>query len=321
MSPAEVKRKAARKSIRQPQRQTTEQTPKSAARQPMVVRTSESRMGGIRSFVATRYALGYILSGYKFIYNGDLRCEITPGDVFFLSKGTHYIEETPDGKKPFEQILFFYTSEQIGRIIAELGVNYNIDTCVHHTCEECMIKDYVVSPGWEALRTFFQAVEKNLRDGFYAQNPTAESLSLTNLVYQIISRPEGCLRTRVLGSTDPEKELMERQLQDYVFSNITLEQFAKRTNRSLSSFKKKFKEYYNESPHRWVIRQRLMHARMQVISTDRDVSQIASECNFPNASYFIRLFRKEFGITPARYRGKYGGGARAKKQNQAVSEA
>ncbi len=124
-------------------------------------------MAGIRSFVASRYVIGYIVSGYKFIYTGDVRCEATPGDIFFLTKGTHYTEEIPDGRKPFEQIMFFYTSDQIGRIIAELSVGYNIDTCVHHTCEECMLREYVVSPGWDSLRHFFAAIGKNLRDGFY----------------------------------------------------------------------------------------------------------------------------------------------------------
>jgi AraC-like DNA-binding protein len=272
----------------------------------MIVRTSENRMTGIHSFTATRYVLGYVVSGFKFIYTGDLRSEVVPGDIFFLAKGTHYVEETPDGRKPFEQVMFFYTSEQIGHIIAELGVRYNVETRVNHTCEDCMLREYVVSHGWDWLRTFFGAVSQNLRDGFFTGDYTAEMLALTPLVYQIISRPEGCLRTRMLGSTDPEKELMERQLRDYVFSDITLPELAARTNRSLSSLKKKFKDYYNEPPHRWVVRQRLMHARLQLISTNRDVSQIARESHFPNASYFIRLFRKEFSVTPTQYRAKFG---------------
>jgi AraC-like DNA-binding protein len=274
-------------------------------------------MTGMHSFVATRYVLGYVVSGYKFIYTGDLRNEVTPGDIFFLAKGTHYVEEIPNGQKPFEQVMFFYSSEQIGNIIAELGINYRIEAKISHSCEECMMKEYVVAPGWEQLRTFFSAIGKNLRDGVYTDDPTAEALALTALVYQIISRPEGCLRTRVLGSTDPEKELMERQLRDYVFSDITLEQFAQRTNRSLSSFKKKFKEYYNESPHRWVVRQRLMHARLQLISTERDVTHIARECRFPNSSYFIRLFRKEFSMTPTQYRARYINGTNGQSEKEA----
>jgi AraC-like DNA-binding protein len=286
----------------------------------MIVRTSEQHITGIHSFTATRYVLGYVVSGYKFLYTGDLRNEITPGDIFFMAKGTHYVEEAPDGKKPFEQVMFFYSSEEIGHVIAALGVNFNLDTCVTHTCEECMMREYVVADGWEALKTFFVTTAKNLRDGVYSNDPTAEMLTFTQLVYQIVRRPEGCLRTRVLGSTDPEKELMERQLRDYIFSDINLEQFAKRTNRSLSSFKKKFKAYYNESPHRWVVRQRLMYARMQLISSDRDVAQIAAECHFPNSSYFIRLFRKEFSLTPTQYRAKYGNGSSQRPQKIATCE-
>ncbi|MDR2894106.1 MAG: AraC family transcriptional regulator [Alistipes sp.] len=322
MSPAELKKKAARQSIRKPSRKSAGKSTASPAGQPMIVRSGESQITGIRSFTVTRHVLGYVRSGYKMIYTGDLRFQITAGDIFFLSKGTHYIEEVPDGRRSFEQIMFFYTPEQIGRVIASLSIGYNIDTCVHHTCDECMLRDYVVSPGWDSLRHFFSAVGKQLTDGFFNGNPTAEELALTQLVYQIISRPEGCLRTRVLGSSNPEKELIELQLREYVFSDMSLEELAAKTNRSLSSFKKKFREYYNESPHRWVVRQRLMHARLRIISSDRDISVIAAECQLRNQSYFISLFRREFGLTPMQYREKHGtGSARTRNKKEPALQA
>jgi len=305
MSTAEMKQRAARQSVRHAKRNHSKTQTEGAALQPMIVRTTESAQSGIRSFTATRYVVGYVVSGRKYIYTGDVRHEAGPGDVFFLAKGIHYIEEVPGEREPFEQIMFFYTSEQAGRIIATLSVNHNLDVSIHHTCEECMLREFVVSPGWDGIPDFFAAMGKYLRGGSCTGNSATETLSLTMLVYQIVSRPEGCLRTRVLSSTDPEKELMERMLNDYIFSGLSLEQFAERTNRSLSSFKKKFKEYYHEPPHRWVIRQRLMYARSQIILSDRDVAMIASDCCFSNSSYFIRLFRNEFGVTPATYREKY----------------
>lgn len=302
MSPAEKKKTDARRSIRQHKQRAGTRDP---SRQPVVVKTSETSMAGIRSFEASRYVIGYVLSGYKYIYNGDLRSEISPGDVFFLSKGIHYIEEVPDARKPFEQIMFFYTPEQLGRIVAGLSVEHNTDTGVRHSCEACQTRSYVVTPGWNTLKHFFTATDLQLQDGFFAHSPTAGMLALTQLVYQIISHPESCLRTRVLSSTDPEKELLERQIRDYIFSGITLEEFAQKNNRSLTSFKKKFKNYFNDSPHRWVVRQRLMHARLGLISTNKPIAQIGVECRFPNTSHFIKLFRREFGITPAQYRRKH----------------
>jgi AraC-like DNA-binding protein len=157
------------------------------------------------------------------------------------------------------------------------------------------------------LTHFFGAVNQHLRDGYFLHDPTAELLSLESLIYHIISQPEGCIRTRVLGSTDPEKELLEMQIQEYIFSGITLEELARKNNRSLTSFKKKFKAYFGDPPHRWVVRQRLKHARLQLISTEKTITQIGIECRLPNTSHFIQLFNKEFGLTPAIYRRRYSG--------------
>lgn len=58
-------------------------------------------------------------------------------------------------------------------------------------------------------------------------------------------------------------------------------------------------------PHRWFIRQRLMRSRLLLISTSKSISEIGVECAFPNTSHFIKLFKKEYGCTPAIYRSRY----------------
>lgn len=274
-------------------------------RQPVIVRTTESERSGIRSFDLTRCALGYVLSGHKYIYTGDVCREAAPGDIFFLNRGAHYIEEAPDGRKPFEQIMFFYSPQQLASIISQLNVNHRTDVHIHHMCNECRGRDHVIAQGWDAMKHFFNATNQHLRDGLFASDQTAELLKLTELIYHIISHPESCLRTAVLSSTDSEKEYFEKSAYDYVFSDISLEELAHLNNRSLTSFKKVFKNYFNDPPHRWVVRQRLMHSRLLLISTNKPVAQIGVECRFPNTSHFIKLFHKEFEMTPAAYRRKY----------------
>ncbi|MDR0907217.1 MAG: AraC family transcriptional regulator [Rikenellaceae bacterium] len=273
--------------------------------QPTIVKTTQSQRMGIHSFEVTRCAIGYVLEGSKFIYTGDERREAGAGDIFFLNKGVHFVEETPSARKPFEEIVFFCTPEQLGRIVSQLNFNLGIDVRVRHSCPECKGREHIISTGWSPVRHFFEAVDQLLKDGLFARDPVAETLKLTELVYHIVSRPEGCLRTRILGSTDPEKEFFERTVYDYIYSNITLEELAAQNNRSLTSFKKAFRAYFNDPPHRWVVHQRLMNARMLLISTNKPIAQIGSESCFPNTSHFIKLFRKEFGITPAQYRRQF----------------
>lgn len=92
---------------------------------------------------------------------------------------------------------------------------------------------------------------------------------------------------------------------DHIFDDISIDELAALCNRSLTSFKKEFKRVFLMPPHQWFIRQRLMHARMLLISTSKSISQIGSECAFPNTSHFIKLFKKEYQMTPATYRHRH----------------
>ena len=63
----------------------------------MIVKYVETLHNGIQSQVLSRYAIGYILRGTKYIYDGDKRQTLSRGDVFYLGIGHHYIENFPEG--------------------------------------------------------------------------------------------------------------------------------------------------------------------------------------------------------------------------------
>ena len=65
----------------------------SSAQQPMIVKYVEALHNGIQSQALSRYAIGYILRGTKYIYDGDKRQTLTRGDVFYLGIG-HTISRT-----------------------------------------------------------------------------------------------------------------------------------------------------------------------------------------------------------------------------------
>ena len=67
----------------------------SSVQQPMIVKYVESLHNGIQSQALSRYAIGYILRGTKYIYDGDKRQTLSRGDVFYLGIGHHYIENFP----------------------------------------------------------------------------------------------------------------------------------------------------------------------------------------------------------------------------------
>jgi AraC-like DNA-binding protein len=130
----------------------------------------------------------------------------------------------------------------------------------------------------------------------------AETLKMTELLYLILSNDECCLKNKILNNIDSVKESFEQIINDSIFEDISIEELASKCGKSLTSFKKDFKKQFYEPPHKWFIRQRLMHSRLLLISTDKSISEVGSDCGFPNTSHFIKLFKKEYSMTPANYR-------------------
>ena len=162
-----------------------------------------------------------------------------------------------------------------------------------------------MAPGWPALKNFFSTINAGLRDNLFADDDTAVHLKLTELVYLILSQGECCLKSKILSNMDLTKENFEQIVHNSIFTDISIEELAAKCNRSLTSFKKEFRKHFFEPPHKWFIRQRLMHSRLLLISTNKSISEIGLACNFPSTSHFIKLFKKEYGMTPAAYRNRH----------------
>ncbi len=60
-----------------------------------------------------------------------------------------------------------------------------------------------------------------------------------------------------------------------------------------------------KSLHKYISEYRVEMAKSKLISEKLEIAAIAKLCGFASASYFIKVFRAECGITPTAYRRKY----------------
>ncbi|MCK0190287.1 AraC family transcriptional regulator [Arenibacter sp. F20364] len=96
----------------------------------------------------------------------------------------------------------------------------------------------------------------------------------------------------------PEKIDLEKFMnQNYKF-NVGIERFAYLTGRSLSAFKRDFKQTFNDTPSRWLIQKRLQEAYFLIFKKNQKPSEIYIDLGFENLSHFSFAFKKQFGISP-----------------------
>ena len=272
--------------------------------QPMIMKYVLTDRNGIQAHNYTRHSIGYIIRGKKYICYGDTCYEIPQGTLFYMGTGNHYTEDIPENDKPFEQIVFYYTQDQLSRILNNLSGVYHLHIVNDHKCPECTHLPHASYPASVSVKNFFNSVNQYMKEGMFGDS-TAEMLKTTELIYLILSQDDCCLKSKVLSNMDLMKENFEQTIQNYIFSDISVDELASKCNRSLTSFKKEFRKHFYEPPHKWFIRQRLMHSRLLLISTNKSISEIGNECTFPNTSHFIKLFKKEYGMTPSHYRHRH----------------
>lgn len=97
---------------------------------------------------------------------------------------------------------------------------------------------------------------------------------------------------------------IEKVMSENFLFNLKVEEFAKLCGRSLSTFKRDFKQIYGTTPSRWINSKRLEHGKKLLIGTNLQINQISYDCGFINSSHFIKSFKQEYNLPPHQYRSK-----------------
>ena len=67
-------------------------------------------------------------------------------------------------------------------------------------------------------------------------------------------------------------------------------------------FSEYFKKVSGKSPFEYLTSYRIERASELLLHTDLPITQIALDCGFNDLSYFIKTFKKQTEITPAKWR-------------------
>jgi AraC-like DNA-binding protein len=112
-----------------------------------------------------------------------------------------------------------------------------------------------------------------------------------------------------IGPYEDLKPALE-YLHKHFNESITIETVAARVHLSASQFQRRFRALFQTSPMQYLLQLRIDSACQQLQRTDASIGTIAMDNGFYDQSAFCRQFQKRIGITPRRYRDRYGKHAR-----------
>ncbi|HTH81769.1 MAG TPA: AraC family transcriptional regulator, partial [Mucilaginibacter sp.] len=97
---------------------------------------------------------------------------------------------------------------------------------------------------------------------------------------------------------EPGKLDIVRFMEQNFMFNLPLQRFGYLTGRSLTTFKKDFKNAFGDTPGRWLTQKRLELAHYQIVEQKRKPSEVYLDIGFEDLSHFSFAFKKHFGYNP-----------------------
>lgn len=129
--------------------------------------------------------------------------------------------------------------------------------------------------------------------------PSEEILKLKMIegVYAILNTDESLYASLFDFVESWKIDIVEFLEQNYM-NDLSMEDIAYYTGRSLATFKRDFKKVSELSPQKWLIRRRLEAAHRMISSGAKRVTEACFDVGFKNLSHFSKVYKDFYGVAP-----------------------
>jgi AraC-like DNA-binding protein len=162
------------------------------------------------------------------------------------------------------------------------------------------VKRYEVSLQKLPLRPDITSLFESMTPYFnstIAPTPELINLKMTEGVYALLNTDKN-FYSALFDFTEPWKiDILSFLNENYMY-DLSMEEIASFTGRSLASFKRDFAKISDLSPQKWLIDKRLKVAFEKIRNERQKASDVCFEVGFKSLSHFSSTFKKQFGFPP-----------------------
>lgn len=244
--------------------------------------------------MVSEHMLVYLCSGEMDLIAPEREYHLKKGDSFFI-KRNHLVRKvkrpSKDGE-PFKGLFLQLKMPFLRRMLNEHKLIVPlVSNPVTASSTYIMLKKHPFLTGlFTSLEQYFDAQQypsKELMD-IKQQEAVLTLLQLRPDIGQVL-----------FDFSEPWKINLREFMDKNYKCDLTLEQFAHYTGRSLSTFKKDFAQMSDLTPSRWIMRRRLEEAKRLIETQGKKPADVYMEVGFKNLSHFSTSFKKEFGMPPS----------------------
>lgn len=237
------------------------------------------------------HSLGYILSGELMVEQNGEQIPIRAGECVFLRRD-YRVKATKQavGDEQYSSIFLKFKRSLLREYYRKMG-GKNIPA-------EARQGDMgiVKLPKHPAIAGLFHSMIPYFDTNYV---PSKELIRLKieegiDALLNIDTRFYACL----FDFTDPWKVDLVQFLGENYMLDLSIEDFAHYTGRSLSTFKRDFRKISKLPPQKWLMQKRLEAAHIKLREEGRKATEVYPEVGFKNLSHFSTAYKKRYGVSP-----------------------
>ncbi len=238
----------------------------------------------------------YVKSGFLTVNISGENYIGKPGDAFVVSPGNLHFMGSQTGTVDYFTFLFplkyiaFRTDDMLDdKLIEPLNSG--------HLMISPEIKDTVKEQCEQLAGVYAAEIDKSESK---ITNQIKKKIILLQFIHELWKKGF-IVENDTTGRNTVEKEMVSYIQQNYT-GKILLREFGEQFHLSEKYISRYFKEHFHITLSQYVTYLRLEHAKQMLQETDISVTEVAMQSGYQNISYFIRSFKKTYGVSPLKYR-------------------
>lgn len=263
------------------------------------------------SFVA-KNVLSVIQSGQQQLVTDEgQQTTIRAGEACFIVRGNYTITDllpkSPKGGSalPFESYLFFFDHALVDDFIAPTLLDEARQNIHPPT------KAFLKIPMQPLLASVVQSIIQITQHYSSLMSPSMPNnhqkallqLKLKELLLTLqLEQPQLHLPKYFTSINLKKSQNLKQFLEAHFDKPLRVEDYAHLTGRSISSFRRDFKRFFNTTPQKWLIEKRLEKAYQllaQPNGRSLNITHTAYEVGYDNLSHFVKAFKSKYAATPS----------------------
>lgn len=241
------------------------------------------------------YEIYFFLKGSASYIIEDCKYALRLGDILLIPPNKLHQLDIKDSTETYERYVLWIDGKYLKKISTQKS---NLCTCFIKATERdaYLIRDNALS---DKIRRLLEGVTAPQTDAFGADLEAEEKIKsiLLNLG-RFFLQHDGNLG--VSGKTNPCVTKAIDYISEHISEDLSLDVISSALFVNKYYFAHVFKETTNTSPHRYVLKKRLVLSK-QLIEQGFPVTEVYLKCGFSDYTHFFRAFKNEYGITPKQF--------------------